>query len=171
MVAGTVSVEQADVIARTVHDLPGAAHLRRRVEKLLVRHARVLDATELGKAARHLVTVVDPDGVDRRLEAALDRDERAAHADRYLRLTDDRAGGVRVTGRGSAEDGAVLRAALLPLTCPRPALDEHLDDVDDDLRVRDPRDGGARLWHALVQTAQHALDAQVVPDSHGTPAG
>ncbi len=36
--------------------------------------------------------------------------------------------------------------------------------------VRDPRDAGARMWDALVQTAQHALDTDLPPDSHGAPA-
>ena len=32
----------------------------------------------------------------------------------------------------------------------------------------DPRDHGARLWDALVQTAQHSLDTDFPPESHGT---
>ncbi len=117
------------------------------------------------RAGRHLAEVVDPDAVDRRLEAALEREERAAHLNRFLSVSEDRAGGVRVRGCGSAEDGALLMAALLPLTCPAPATDpetgeEHLD----------PRDHGARLWDALVATAQHALDTDLPPETHGTPA-
>ena len=69
--------------------------------------------------------MVDPDGVDRKLEAQLEREDRAAHADRFLAVTDDGAGGVRLKGRGSVEDGALLKAALLPLTSPNPAVDEH----------------------------------------------
>ncbi len=124
-----------------------------------------LDASDLARAGRHLAEVVDPDAVDRRLEAALEREERAAHLNRFLSVSEDRAGGVRVRGCGSAEDGALLMAALLPLTCPAPATDpetgeEHLD----------PRDHGARLWDALVATAQHALDTDLPPETHGTPA-
>ena len=33
---------------------------------------------------------------------------------------------------------------------------------------RDPRDHGARMWDALVQTAQHSLDTELPPESHGT---
>ncbi len=117
---------------------------------------------------RHLVHVVDPDAVDRKLERQLDREERASHLGRYLSIAPDGAGGVRVKGRGSAEDGALLKAALMPLTAPAPAVDEH-DGLDGEL-VRDPRDAGARMWDALVQTAQHALDTDLPPDSHGAPA-
>ncbi|MFZ2014802.1 MAG: DUF222 domain-containing protein [Nocardioides sp.] len=166
MVAGVVSPEQADVIVRAVSDLPGAPHLRRRAEKTLVRYAARFDATDLARTGRHLLAVIDPDGVDRKLEAQLDREERAAHTDRYLTITDDGAGGVRLKGRGSVEDGALLKAALLPLTCPSPAVDEH----DSEAPVRDPRDGGTRMWDALAQVCQHALDTQATPDSHRTPA-
>ena len=69
--------------------------------------------------------VVDPDADDRKLERQLDREERASHLGRYLSIAADGAGGVRVKGRGSAEDGALLKAALLPLTAPAPAVDDH----------------------------------------------
>ena len=92
--------------------------------------------------------VVDPDAADRKLERQLEREERASHLGRYLSIAPDGAGGVRVKGRGSAEDGALLKAALMPLTAPAPAVDEH-DGHDGEL-VRDPRDAGARMWDALV---------------------
>ena len=168
LVAGTVSPVQAEVIVAAVHDLPPGEWVRRRGERVLVAQAAHLNASDLARAGRHVVEVVDPDTTDRRLEAALEREERAAHLDRHLTITPDRAGGVRIRGRGSAEDGALLTAALLPLTCPEPTPDDqagHQGEV-----VRDPRDHGARLWDALVTTAQHALDTDRVPDSHATPA-
>ena len=176
LVAGTVSPGQADVIVRSVADLPPGDWTRRRGEKLMLAHAKSLDATELARAGRHLVEVVDPDAVDRRLQAALEREERAAHLDRFLSITEDRAGGVRINGRGSAEDGALLKAALLPLTRPAPAhtpadpsrVDEETGEPCEP--VRDPRDPGARCWDALVTLAQHGLDTDRVPDSHATPA-
>jgi hypothetical protein len=58
--------------------------------------------------------VVDPDATDRKLERQLARDERGSHQTRFLALTFGGAGGVRVKGRGSAEDGAVLRACQIP---------------------------------------------------------
>jgi hypothetical protein len=106
--------------------------------------------------------VVDPDGSDRQLERQLVRDERAAHLTRGLWIRDDGAGGVRVKGRGTVEDAAVLRAALLPLTTPAPAADDQYGD-----RVHDPRDHGARMWDALVQVAQRALDTDMPPEAHG----
>ena len=175
LVDGVVSPEQADVVVAAVADLPAREWTRRRGETLMLRHARTLNATELARAGRHLVEVVDPDAADRRLEAALEREERAAHLDRRLSIVADRAGGVRIRGRGSAEDGALLQAALLPLTRPEPAADGTAAlTVDEDTgepceNGRDPRDHGARVWDALVTLAQHALDTDRVPDSHAVP--
>ena len=164
MAAGTVSPEQADVIVKAVDALPSGTVVRSRGEATLLDHAGAFDATDLARTGRHLVHVVDPDAVDRKLERQLDREERASHHTRYLSIVGDGAGGVRVKGRGSAEDGALLKAALLPLTAPAPAVDEHVGEL-----VHDPRDAGARMWDALIQTAQHALDTDLPPDSHGAP--
>jgi hypothetical protein len=58
-----------------------------------------------------------------------------------------------------------LKAALLPLTSPTPAVDDEHGEL-----VHDPRDHGTRTWDALVQIAQHALDTELPPESHGAPA-
>src|SRR3954451_16172729 len=165
LVAGVVSPAQAEVIVRSVEDLPTDQWARRRGEKVLIRQAGHLNASELARAGRHLVEVGDPDGVDRRLEAALERDERAAHLNRYLAISEDRAGGVRIRGRGSAEDAALLKAALLPPTCPQPVTDPETRE-----QYPDPRDHGTRLWDALVATARHALATDLPPQTPATPA-
>src|SRR4029079_14926424 len=105
------------------------------------------------------------DAEDRMLEKQLDRQERASHLTRFFTITSDRAGGVRVRGRGSAEDGALIKAALLPLAAPAPAVDDR-----DGQLVHDPREASARMWDALVRTPQHALDTDVLPESHRAPA-
>src|SRR6478752_4764807 len=128
LVAGTMSPGQADLIVAAVAELPPGDWTRRRGEKLMVRQAGHLDATELARAGRPLVEVVDPDAVDRRLEAGLEREERATHLDRHLSICEDRAGGVRIRGRGSAEDGALLKAALLPLTRPENRTEGSVDE-------------------------------------------
>jgi hypothetical protein len=165
MAAGTVSPEQADVIVKSIDALPSGTSVRARGEQTLLEHAGSFDATDLARSGRHLVHVVDPDAEDRRLERQLDREERVSHVTRYLSIVGDGAGGVRLKGRGSAEDGALLKAALLPLTAPTPAV----DDRDGEL-VHDPRDAGARMWDALIQTAQHGLDTDLPSESHGAPA-
>ncbi|HEX6516263.1 MAG TPA: DUF222 domain-containing protein, partial [Nocardioidaceae bacterium] len=133
-------------------------------EKWLLERAAVMIASELKDAGGKLLEVLDPDGTARRDEAALDRLERAAHLDRHLTITEDGQGGVKVRGRGSVEDAATLRAALAPLSGPEP----HNDDPRCGHDGKDPRDHGTRSWDALVALAQKALDAQVLPESHGT---
>ena len=166
LVAGTASPEQTDVIVKAVDQLPLGEAVRRRGERVLLEHATRFDASDLDRTGRHLVHVVDPDAQERRLERALDREERAAHTDRFLSISSDGMGGIRIKGRGSAEDGATLKAALLPLTTP--TTDHETEECD--RPERDPRNGGARMWDALLQVAQHALDTKLPPDSHGAPA-
>jgi uncharacterized protein DUF222/HNH endonuclease len=162
--SGATSPAQASIICEALEALPGDPALRDRGEQVLLEESRRLNGTELIRTGRHLVEVVDPDRAERRLEAALVRDERAVHQGRYLSVSEDGAGGVRIKGRGTAEDGAVLRAALLPLTKPAPA-----DDIDQpsDRPAVDPRDHGARLWDALIRVAQHTLDTDLAPAAHG----
>ena len=123
MLAGRVSPEQAAVIVDAVDKLPLDAGVRERGEAVLLEEATRLNATDLAKAARHLVEVADPDKAERKAEKDLDRADRAAHHGRFLSIVEDGAGGVRLRGRGTVEDAAVLKAALLPLTKPQPALD------------------------------------------------
>jgi hypothetical protein len=162
--AGHTSPAQASIICEAIEALPGDPALRDRGEQVLLEESRRLNATELGRTGRHLIEVVDPDRAERRLEAGLARDERAVHLGRYLAVSEDGAGGVRIKGRGTVEDGAILKAALLPLTKPAPAAD--LDHPSNGPTV-DPRAHGARLWDALIQVAQHALDTEQAPAAHG----
>jgi hypothetical protein len=136
--------------------------LRQAAEELLLFEARNLDATELRKAGDHLLEVLDPDGYAKREERKLDKTERSAHLGRFLNIIDDGIGGVKIRGRGTVEDAAVLRAALQALSAPMPAT-----DPDCGTEGRDERDHGARTWDALVEVAQKALDADTLPTDHG----
>ena len=156
---GRVCPEQAAVIADAIDRLPHKPDLRARAEALLLDEATRLNATDLAKAARHLLAVADPDAADRDAEKELEKGDRAAHHGRYLSITEDGAGGVRLRGRGTIEDAATLKAALLPLTTP--------DTGEEGQTEVDPRDHGARLWDALVATAAHALATDLLPDAHG----
>ena len=109
------------MIVDAVDKLPLDAGVRERGEAFLLDEATRLNATDLAKAARHLVEVADPEEAERKAERDLDRDDRAAHHGRFLSIVEDGAGGVRLRGRGTVEDAAVLKAALLPLTKPQPA--------------------------------------------------
>src|SRR6476661_2055432 len=129
MLEGRVSPEQAAVIVDAVDKLPLDAGVRERGEAVLLEASTRLNATDLAKAARHLVEVADPEEAERKAERELDRQDRAAHHGRFLSIVEDGAGGVRLRGRGTVEDGAALKAALHPLTKPAaPAVDPQDPD-------------------------------------------
>ena len=73
-----------------------------RGEVFLLDQATRLNATDLAKAARHLVEVADPDRAERKAERDLDRQDRAAHHGRYLLHRRGRAVG-SVRGQGAVE--------------------------------------------------------------------
>ncbi len=157
MTDGWLSATKAHVIERAIDTLPGNPALRAQGVQVLLAEAKTLDATELRKAARHLASVIDPDGDARRDEKALDRLERAAHLGRHLTITDDHAGGAWIKGRCSTEDAALIKATLIPLAAPHPA-----DDGEPD-----PRDHGTRMLDALAQACQLLQSTDVLPECHG----
>ena len=57
---GLVSPEQAGVICDAIEELPTNPHVRELAEKQLLDEAGRLHATDLAKAARHLIHVIDP---------------------------------------------------------------------------------------------------------------
>ena len=172
MADGWLSVAKAHVIERAIDTLPGERDVRERGVVFLLGEAKALDATELKKLARHLVTVVDPDGEERRAERELDRLERAAHHDRYLTITDDQAGGAWIKGRCSSEDAELVKSTLIPLAAPHPAAGPVCDPPTCAVPGcthdgRDPRDHGARLLDALVEGCRRLQNAEVLPEAHG----
>ena len=121
LAAGQVSPEHAEVIVACLDLLPVDGELRAVGEKFLLEHAAALNATELDKLGHQLLEVLDPDGVAAREEKKLHRHERSAHLNRFLAFVHDGLGGVRVKGRGTVEDAAVIQTALQSLAAPAPA--------------------------------------------------
>jgi hypothetical protein len=163
--AGDISVDHATVICSAIAKLPVKKELRDLAERHLLEAAAICNATELKEFAAELLERIDPDGSERRDEAALKRDERSAHLDRHLSITEDGLGGVKLRGRGTIEDAAVIKAALVPLAAPRPA--GQPEDPTCDADGRDPRDHGTRMWDALVELSQRSLDSETLPTAHG----
>ncbi len=163
---GSISPEHADVIVRVIDLLPLDSGLRAEAERFLLDQAAHLNATDLQIAGDHLLEVLDPDGVARREERRLDKHERSAHLNRCLSIIDDGLGGVRIRGRGTVEDAAVVRAALASLSAPA-AKDLQNADPEAGVEGRDTRDHGARTWDALVEACQRLQDAEVLPTAHG----
>ncbi|MFP5254039.1 MAG: DUF222 domain-containing protein, partial [Actinomycetes bacterium] len=163
---GEISPEHAEVIVNAIKRLPPDEELRTEAEMVLLEHAGSLNASDLKIAGEHLWEVIDPEGYARDLEAKVKKQERSAQLDRFFKVVEDGLGGVRVRGRGTVEDGAVIKAALASLAAPAAADLEH-SDPESGCSGKDPRDHGARIWDALVETCQTALDAKVLPSAHG----
>ena len=169
---GWLSSAKAQVIERAVDALPGNSDLRARGVQVLLGEAKALDATELRKLTRRLLTVVDPSGEDRRDEQALDRLERVAHLSRHLSITDDHAGGAWLKGRCSAEDAALIKSTLIPLAAPQPSAGPVCDPATCSVPGcghdgRDPRDHGTRMLDAFVDACHRLQTTDLLPASHG----
>jgi hypothetical protein len=176
---GAISKTQAQVIVTAVDRLPVTPGLRDAAERVLLEDAATRDATDLARVGRYVLERLDPDGSERRDEQALVREERAAHLGRYLSLAEDGIGGVRLSGRGTVEDAALITKVLMSLAAPVStdpgACGATLAD-----RVgrcgtpgcahdgRDPREHGTRLWDALVQACHHLSTTTVLPECHGS---
>ncbi len=168
---GWLSSAKAVAITRAIKALPSTSD-RPRAVALMLDEAKRLNASELAKAGRHLLSVIDPERDDRQLERELDREDRAAHLHRFLSVTDDHAGGAWIRGRCAAEDAALLKTTLQSQAAPTPAAACDPDSC----RVpgcghdgRDPRDHGARLLDALIETCRRAQTADLLPHQHGAP--
>ena len=178
---GRISRAQAEVIVHAVDRLPVNPGLRDAAERLLLSEAQHSDATDLARRGRYVLERLDPDGVERRDERLLEREERAAHHGRFLSITEDGIGGVRLKGRGTVEDAAWLRSVLLPLAAPEPTVRAGGCGVTPAVAGavgscavaecahdgRDPREHSARMWDALVEAARRLAGTDSLPDCHG----
>ena len=179
LAAGQVSRTQAEVIVSAVDRLPGNPTLRAAAEAVLLDQASHADAAELGGIGARILAQLDPDGEDRRDEAALAREDRAAHASRFLSITEDGIGGVRLKGRGTLEDAAHLKATLFALAAPTPTSEPGACGATPGSGVscgitgcahdgEDPREHGTRTWDALIEASRLLTGTTLLPTSHGT---
>src|SRR3954464_14396819 len=186
LAGGVISATQAQLIVSAVDRLPVNPGLRDAAETMLIEDARTRDASELTRVGAYVLDRLDPEGTDRRDEAALAREERAAHLSRFLSLTDDGIGGVRIKGRGTLEDAARIKNVLMSLAAPTTSTPGGCGATTTSAgtgagsRVgacgtadcahdgRDPREPGARLWDALVEACDRLASLPILPESHGT---
>ncbi|NUO55363.1 MAG: DUF222 domain-containing protein [Hamadaea sp.] len=121
--SGQVNVEQARVIAKTVHDLPsavgevGKAKAADALTRLAVDDR--LRPEVLEKYRSQILEMVAPEIAEERLRRELERAERSAHDRRDFTLVPYGDGEYRVRGVLDAEMAAIVRTALDPLSAPR----------------------------------------------------
>jgi hypothetical protein len=170
---GAIPIQSAAAIGHAITDLPDEVgpELRAEGEDVLLGYAlgrdhEQLHARELTLVGRHLHEVLDPDAADRLLAERLAREDAITWRRRYLSITPDGNGGIRLRGLLTAEAGATLRAVLDPLTAPRPATPADTDEPAAD-PIPDDRTGGQRYADALVEVAERALAHGQLPDTAG----
>lgn len=190
---GRLTLPQARAIAGQVHTLPRVHEFRAavadRMLELATQHGH--DASTLQTAFADVVRELDPDAAIVDTDKQRNKDERSAHHQRHLTLTEDGRGGVRIKGYGTVEDGEHIKATLLPLSAPHTtepgACGGHAADPNGPLfdadgnRTQvpcptpgcahdgtDPRDAGARLWDALVETCIQLRTTDTLPRDHGS---
>lgn len=190
---GRLTLPQARAIAGQVHTLPRVHEFRAAVADRMLELAtdHALNASALQSTFGDVVRELDPGAAIFDTEKQRNKDERGAHHQRHLSITEDGRGGVRIKGYGGVEDGEHLKATLLPLSAPvttEPGgCGGHASDPNGPLfdadgnRTQipcptpgcahdgsDPRDHGARLWDALVDACVRLRTTDELPRDHGS---
>lgn len=137
--AGRIDPEQAGVVVEAVDALPTwvSDADRVRAEEHLLSEARTHNARRLKILARHLLTVVDPEGADAELARKLDAEERRAASKTWLKITDRGDGTCHGEFSIAALQGAMFLKALHALASPARGAEAYertraTDEVDDD---------------------------------------
>jgi len=155
LAAGTLNADQASVIAKVVANVPGEA--RAKAEEHLVTEAKTFGPDDLGRLGERILEHVAPELVEQQAESALERAEQLAYDKRELNITDIAGTSkVRIHGLMDREAAAHLRAAIDPLSAPRPTKD-----------APDPRTPGQRRADALVDVCKLVNQCGELPENGG----
>jgi hypothetical protein len=169
LAAGAVNVEQVQVIAEAVTDLP--AEHRAAGEKHLAAEAATFGPRELGILGQRVLEVVAPEEADKRAMAELTRAEERAYQGRDLRLCEVAGESrVRLTGWLDRESAAQVSAALDPLCAPRtagPGPGPASAGPGSAGPGPDLRTPGQRRADALVEVCRLATACGDLPDNGG----
>ncbi|MFF0173469.1 HNH endonuclease signature motif containing protein [Micromonospora profundi] len=158
LAGGSVTVEQARVIAETVETVQAAAgvEVADKAVGVLLDWAGQFDATLLRRMGARILDHVAPEVADAAAEAALRAQEARAARDRQVTVSEQSDGRLRLSGILDAEAAAVLRAAIDPLTAPA--------------GPDDTRSPGQRRHDALADICRLALRTGDLPENGGDPA-
>jgi hypothetical protein len=138
--AGELNRDAATAICAALADLPAGvpAALIDEIETLLVQVGRDEGTRAVARRAAQISDRYAPD--------LLEEKERRARENRFLALTSNHDGSMRLKGFFDPEAAALLSAVLGSLSAPAPSVDG----------TPDPRDAGARNADALLQLCQQA---------------
>jgi hypothetical protein len=159
--SGRISLDHARVVASVMdalwtrsirHDSPVTAEVRSRAEATLLDLAPSLDAGQLAEAGQVLLDRVDPEWNPLGDDGSI-----AEAARRQFTLTELPDGGGSCRGDLDPEGFSLVRAALSPLSAPRPTTAEGAD----------PRTREQRWGDAFVELARLALASGELPQDGG----
>ncbi|GAA4889199.1 hypothetical protein GCM10025789_01950 [Tessaracoccus lubricantis] len=145
---GTVSLEQVQAIVHALRKLPvslGRAEVEKCQESIL-RHAHELGPDELRALSVKLYEMVDPDGAEADEKKKLEAQDRRAMRNRFLRITPDHHGGMKITGLLPVARAELLRAQLEAVEPPLSSYREADELPDKEMRRAD-------AFMLLIQTA------------------
>lgn len=151
MSCGKVQLGQAQVIVHALADLPKGfpTPMREVAEATMIGHCTTFGPVPLSFIGRRLEECLDPDGVQARDEKKLLEREKRAFDKRAFNLSDDPYGpGGSIRGLSEAEGAAIIRAALDPLSAPRPV------GIGAE---KDSRSAEQRRYDALVELCRRYL--------------
>ena len=190
---GHITLPQARAIAGKVHTLPRVPQFREavagRMLELVADHGH--DASGLQTSFADVVRELDPDAAIVNTDKERAKRERGAHNARHLSFTEDGLGGIKLKGYGSVEDAEKIKTTLFPLSAPvttepgacggvsREPGQSMFDDDGNPTATpcptpgcahdgTDPRDGGKRMWDALVDACDQLHATDTLPRDHGT---
>jgi hypothetical protein len=157
LASGTLNVEQAQVIAAAIADLPDEAGIEDtdKAETALIGYADQFEPTALGKLGTRILANVAPQIAEAAEAKKLAEEEKRAHKTRAFTLTPTHDGRVRVSGWLEREAAAIVNAALDPLCTPARG---------DELDMRTPTQ---RRADALTEVCDLALRSTELPENGG----
>ena len=195
LTAGEISLAQAGVIGGRVATLPCDPEYRERTAAALLDLVdnQSYDATDLDRCFTHVAKELDTDGLLITTDLSKDLQERGAHHARYLSLTPDTLGGVRIKGYASLEEAELVKTCLMTLAAPvttepgacggDPTTIGAIRFDDQGRRLRhgcpdptcahdgkDHREAGVRMWDALVEACRRLQNTDNLPHAHATTA-
>jgi hypothetical protein len=143
LAAGLIGADQAQVIVTAVDALPDIVleTERRAAEEHLLAEARRFDARVLARLARHLLEVIDPEGLEEYLAAQLEAEEARAARSTYFSMREDGRGTVHGRFAIPALNAAMLQTALDAIANPRrpePLDRERSDETGTTVPVPSP---------------------------------
>lgn len=147
--AGVLSVEQARVIGKVLHDLPSTVPIEdaTTTEQSLVDAAQSLRPYQLGQLGQRILAYLDPDGV-----LASDAEQQRR---RRLALIPRSDGTYAISGELTSSCGVQLQAVLSAHAAPQPAEDGAPDSRSNSQRMHDALEhlAGFKIRRGELQTS------------------